>query len=58
MTTNTNLQFLNTDMASTIAKSDDFTNNLVDRYHQIADTLLGNELSVEDLQIDTHALQM
>ena len=52
------MQSLNTDMASTIAKSDDFTNNLVDRYHQIADTLLGNELSVEDLQIDTHALQM
>ena len=58
VTTNTNLQSLNTDMGLTIAKSDDFTNNLVDRYHQIADTLLGNELSVEDLQIDTHALQM
>ena len=58
MATNTNFQSLNTDMGLTIAKSDDFTNNLVDRYHQIADTLLGNELSVEDLQIDAHALQM
>lgn len=58
VTTHTNLQSLNMDMDSTIAKSDDFTNNLTNRYHQIADKLLGNELSVEDLQIDTDTLQM
>lgn len=58
VTTHTNLQSLNTDMASTIAKSDDFTDNLTNRYHQIADKLLDNELSVEDLQIDINTLQM
>ena len=45
-------------MASTIAKSNDFTDNLTNRYHQIADKLLDNELSVEDLQIDINTLQM
>lgn len=57
-TTNTNIESLNDDMTATTIQSDNITSNLIDHYRQISDKLLGNELSVEDLAVNTNDLQM
>ena len=57
-TTNTNIESLNDDMTATMIQSDNITSNLIDHYRQISDKLLGNELSVEDLAVNTNDLQM
>lgn len=57
-TTNTNLEHLNDDMTTMKTKSDNITSDLIDCYHQMADKLLGNELSVEDLAVNNSDLQM
>lgn len=57
-TTNTNIESLNDDMAAITIQSDNITSNLIDHYRQISDKLLGNELSVEDLAVNTDDLQM
>lgn len=45
-------------MTTTKTQSDSVTSDLIDRYHQMADKLLGNELSVEDLAVNNNNLQM
>ena len=57
-TTNTNIESLNDDIAAITIQSDNITSNLIDHYRQISDKLLGNELSVEDLAVNTDDLQM
>lgn len=57
-TANTNLEHLNDDMSTMIVASDNNTSDLIDRYRQISDKLLGNELSVDDLNTNDETLQM
>lgn len=57
-TTNTNIESLNDDMTATTIQSENITSDLIDHYRQISDKLLGNELSVEDLAVNTNDLQM
>lgn len=57
-TTETNIASINDDMTATKIQSDSVTSDLIDRYRQISDKLLGNELSVEDLAVNNNELQM
>lgn len=45
-------------MSTMIVASDNTTSDLIDRYRQISDKLLGNELSVDDLNTNDETLQM
>ena len=57
-TTNTTLEHLKDDMSTMVIASDNTTSDLIDRYRQISDKLLGNELSVDDLNVNSETLQM
>ena len=57
-TANTTLEHLKDDMSTMVITSDNTTSDLIDRYRQISDKLLGNELSVDDLNTNDETLQM
>lgn len=57
-TVNTNLEHIKDDMSTMTIASDNATSDLIDRYRQISDKLLGNELSFDDLNTNNETLQM